>query len=354
MPVPGLTPIPPALGRKETTPLLFQAQDPGGLTSTASIAVTITPVNHAPVAQTGALTTKQGAAASGTLTATDPDGDTLTYSVVSQGAKGTATITNANTGAYSYSPSSGAKGTDFFTFQAKDPGGLTSTASVSVTITPVNHAPVAQTGALTTKQGAAASGTLTATDPDGDTLTYSVVSQGAKGTATITNANTGAYSYSPSSGAKGSDAFTFQAKDPGGLTSTASVSVTITPVNHAPVAKAGALTTKQGAAASGTLAATDPDGDTLTYSIVSQGSKGTVTITNANTGAYTYTPKSSVQGTDFFTFKAKDPGGLTSTAFVAVTITVNRAPVASTGTLATNPSTAATSKLVAADADVIA
>ena len=73
-----------------------------------------------------------------------------------------------------------------------------------------NNAPVAQSGTLSTNQDTAATGTLTATDPDGGSLTYTIVTQGAKGAVTITGATSGAYRYTPSSGARGSDTFTFQ------------------------------------------------------------------------------------------------------------------------------------------------
>jgi VCBS repeat-containing protein len=307
--------------------------------------------NSSPVAQAGTLTTKQDTPAGGVLSATDPDGDSLTFSIASQGARGTAVVTNAATGAYTYTPNANATGTDSFTFQAKDPGGLTSTAKITVTITPVNHTPVAQTGTLTTKLNTAATGTLSATDSDGDSLTYSIVTQGAKGTAVVTNATTGAYSYTPKTNTTGTDSFIFRAKDLGGLSSTAAITVTIKPANNAPVAKAGTLTTKQGTLAGGTLSATDSDGDSLTYSIVTQGTKGTAVVTNATTGAYSYTPKTSATGTDSFTFQAKDPGGLASTARITVTIVANHFPVASNGTLTTIADTAASGKVTARDAD---
>ena len=68
---------------------------------------------------------------------------------------------------------------------------------MSVTITPVNDAPSASNGTLTTNEDVAANGTLSATDVDGNPLTYSIVANGTKGSAAITNAATGAYSYTP-------------------------------------------------------------------------------------------------------------------------------------------------------------
>ena len=342
----------PTAGARGSDTFTFQVADAGGLTSTASIAVTVIAVNHAPVAQNGTLSTNQDTAATGSLTATDPDGDSLAFSVTTQGALGTVAITNAATGAYTYTPTAGARGSDTFTFRVADAGGLTSTASIAVTVIAVNHAPVAQNGTLSTNQDTAATGSLTATDPDGDSLAFSVTTQGALGTVAITNAATGAYTYTPTAGARGSDTFTFRVADAGGLTSTASIAVTIVPVNHAPVAQNGTFSTPQGTLGSGVLVATDSDGDTLTYALATQPAKGSAVITNAATGSYTYTPNTGATGADTFTFLVRDPGNLTGSATVAVTITpVNQTPVASNGALSVVQDTPATSKVNATDAD---
>ena len=93
------------------------------------------------------------------------------------------------------------------------------------------------------------------------------------------------------------------------------------PVNHAPVAQAGALSTPVDTAANGTLVATDADSDPLTYSVVASGSKGTAVVTNTATGAYTYTPDAGQTGSDSFTFKANDGTVDSNIATVSVTIT---------------------------------
>jgi hypothetical protein len=65
------------------------------------------------------------------------------------------------------------------------------------------------------------------------------------------------------------------------------------------------------------LAATDIDSSSLTYSIVTQPSHGTVTITNTATGAYKYTPSANYNGADSFTFKANDGTADSNTATAA-------------------------------------
>ena len=304
------------------------------------------------MANNGSLTTNEDTAATGTLSASDVDGDALTYSIVANGSKGTATITNASTGAFSYTPNLNANGSDSITFRVSD-GTLTSnTATVSITIVPVNDAPVAANKSVSTNEDTAVSSTVSATDVDGDTLTYSIVSNGTKGSAVITNAATGAFTYTPNANANGSDSFTFKASDGTVNSNTATVTVTIAPVNDAPVANNGTLNTNEDTPAAGTFSASDVDGDALTYSIVANGSKGTATITNASTGAFSYTPNLNANGSDAVTFRVTD-GTLTSnTATVSITIApVNDAPVASNKSVSTNEDTVVSGTLSATDVD---
>jgi hypothetical protein len=93
-----------------------------------------------------------------------------------------------------------------------------------------------------------------------------------------------------------------------------------TAVNQVPVAYNGTATTTPGAAVHGTLSGSDADGDALIYSLVTKGGLGTAQITNASTGAYTYTPDAGVTGTDEFTFKVNDGTADSNAATVTVTI----------------------------------
>ncbi|EDN69836.1 VCBS [Beggiatoa sp. PS] len=81
------------------------------------------------------------------------------------------------------------------------------------------------------------------------------------------------------------------------------------------------FTTLEDTDLSDTLSAYDADGDTLTYSIVSNGSNGNVVITNATTGAFTYTPNTNFNGTDTFTYQVNDGTEDSNTATVTVNIT---------------------------------
>jgi len=92
--------------------------------------------NHPPVASNGTASVTAGQSVSGTLNVTDQEGDTLAYSIVTNGTKGTAVITNVSIGAYTYTANVGSSGTDTFTFKANDGFADSNTGTVTVTITP--------------------------------------------------------------------------------------------------------------------------------------------------------------------------------------------------------------------------
>jgi hypothetical protein len=91
-----------------------------------------------PTANAGSLTTVQDQSAGGTLSGSDPEGDPLTFSIVANGALGSATITDPATGAFTYAPHSGAVGRDSFTFKVSDGTSDSNVATMSVTILPAS------------------------------------------------------------------------------------------------------------------------------------------------------------------------------------------------------------------------
>jgi len=92
-------------------------------------------VNHSPTASPISITTAQDTAFNGTATATDADGDTLTYTLSTNPSNGTATV--QTNGVYTYTPTAGYSGADLFRIRADDGKGGTVLIPVSVTITAV-------------------------------------------------------------------------------------------------------------------------------------------------------------------------------------------------------------------------
>jgi len=191
--------------------------------------LTVPPDNRAPVATDDTITALEDTPASGTLKASDADGDALTYRLVTDGTKGSVVITNAATGAFTYTPNANLHGTDTFTFLVNDGTVDSLVATESVTIMPVNDAPVAADGLASVTAGGSVTGTLVAADVDDASVTYVLVTNGTKGTGTITDAATGAYTYTATAGSSGTDTFTFKANDGGLDSNVATETVTITP-----------------------------------------------------------------------------------------------------------------------------
>ena len=286
----------------------------------------------APVAIAGNLSIDEDTPGASTLVATDADGDTLTYRIVSNASAGTVNITDASTGAYTYTPHANASGSDSFTFLANDGVADSNTATVAVTINPINDPPVADPGVLTTDEDVPVTGMLSASDPDGGAVSYSIVSNAGKGSVNITDPATGAYSYVPDTDVNGTDSFTFKASD--GLTDSniATVSVDINPVNDPPVATGSCSNTPQAQILTGFLNATDVESpNLLMYSLNADGSgglgpitttnNGTVTITDATTGEFSYQPASTgARGIDTFTYRVIDPDGEDSSATETVVV----------------------------------
>ena len=117
-----------------STGLLVLASDDGARQYMDNRLVISPRVQSPPTASDSSITVTQGQTASGLLTATDADGDPLTYSIVTNGGKGTATITNAATGAYQYVPGTGALGPDSFTFKANDGIADSNVATITISI----------------------------------------------------------------------------------------------------------------------------------------------------------------------------------------------------------------------------
>ncbi len=198
----------------------------------------------------------------------------------------------------------------------------TNNNSSSAEVTVANAPPVASDGSLTTDEDTPVSGILQASDANGDTLTYDILTNPDHGTVAITDAATGSFAYTPTQGFNGIDSFVYIVTDPGSLTDTATVTITVkaggTPGNDPPNAVDDTATTTKGTPVTISVLAndTDPQSDPLTVTAVGTPANGSAT-TNGTTVAYTPTPD--FEGTDVFTYTASD-GSLTDTATVTVQV----------------------------------
>jgi large repetitive protein len=264
--------------------------------------------NRAPVALATSRTTSRRRPVPVVLQATDVDGDALTYTVVTQPLRGTLSGSGAS---LVYTPNEGFTGSDSFTFKANDGALDSNVAAVSLWVT--NSAPVAQPTSVAVPKNQVGAVTLIARDTEGDSLTYTVVTPPTRGTLSGTAPG---LLYTPPAGYTGSDSFTFRVSD--GLASSLTATVSISVVNTAPLAQALSVQTAVNTPAAVTLWGTDADGDALTYAVVSQPARGTLSGTPP---ALLYTPEPGYTGTDSFTYRASD--GTASSAVATVSLQVD-------------------------------
>ncbi len=346
----------PAAVPGATDTFSYTAVDPHGATSTATVTITVTGINHAPVAVDDSASVNEGGpAVTVDVLANDTDADLVdTKAVQSVGTTGTlGSVTNNGTDV-TYDPNGafeslgvGATATDTFTYTVVDANGATATATVTVTVTGENDSPVAvDDTASVGEDGPPVMVFVLAndTDPDaGDSKTVqSVNNTGTLGQAqsfgTFVGYDPGAAFNSLKAGATATDAFTYTMVDSQGATASATVTVTITGQNDAPTAVADTATMNEDATnvAIDVLGNdTDPDnGDSKTVQSVGALSNGG-SLTNNGTNV-TFTPGASFQDLQVgstrdtsFSYTMVDGSGVTSNATVTITVTgVNDAPVA--------------------------
>ena len=112
--------------------------------------------------------------------------------------------------------------------------------------------------------------------------------------------------YTPATNYNGNDTLFFRVSD-SVLFDTGRVVVTVTPVNDAPIITNDASgITNEDVSFSDTLTATDVDNTTLSFKVLAQGIKGTLTITDSTKGLFTYTPNLNANEKDTMRFRVSD------------------------------------------------
>ncbi|CAI8360293.1 MAG: Uncharacterised protein [SAR92 bacterium MED-G29] len=341
----------------------FKAND-GYLDSddTATLSITIKPINDAPTATDQGITVNEQTSSSFALEGADADmveGVSLSFNITSLPTNGTLSDDNGDIatatvesphnvqGTLKYISTSDTAITDSFRFKAND-GSLDSNneAIVNIAITPVDDLPIASNQLVEIAEQTAISITLQGTDadiPEGVNLSFKITSLPNNGTlsddneeianATIASpyAVLGSLAYISTSDIATADSFSFIASD-GNLDSsnTAELSITIIPVNDEPVAHDQDVTVDEQVQSGITLEASDVDNasESIAYIITNLPSNGflkddgaLVNVQHNVSGNLTYTSTLQVDGSDSFQFKAND--GESDSASATVNITIN-------------------------------
>ncbi|MCU7935407.1 MAG: tandem-95 repeat protein [Candidatus Thiodiazotropha sp. (ex Dulcina madagascariensis)] len=302
-------------------PVSVQVDDGNGGTATQSYTVTVAAApNTAPnITSTPVTTATEGVAYSYDVDATDADGDTLSYSLVTAPASMAIVGTS---GLITWTPNSAQLGTHTVSVRVDDGRGGTASQNFTLTVNAVpNTAPsITSTPVTTATEGVAYSYDVDATDADGDTLSYSLVT--APAGMTIDGAS-GLIAWTPTTAQIGSHPVSVQVDDGNGGTATQSYTVTVDAApNTAPSITSTPVTTvTEGEAYGYDVDASDADGDTLSYSLVT--APAGMTIDGAS-GLIAWTPTTAQIGSHPVSVQADDGNGGTATQ--SYTVMVDAAP----------------------------
>jgi len=269
--------------------------------------------NQAPVlAAIGNKSVNENSALSFSVSATDSDSNTITYS-----ASGTAISAGADfndqTLTFTWTPGYDQAGTYGVTFTASD-GTASDSETITITVNNVNRGPeLAFIGDKSVNENSALSFSISATDADGDDITYSV--QSLPTGAVFVNQTF--FAWTPSYSQAGAHQVSFTASD-GTDSDSETITITVNNVNRAPILAAiGNKSIFTETSLSFTVSATDPDGDTITYSVENLPSGAT--FANRN---FSWTPSDSQADSYEITFTASD-GQTQVTETITITVTVD-------------------------------
>ena len=269
----------------------------------------------------------------------DPEGNTLTYFVLSQPTKGNV-IMNAN-GSFRFTPNANETGADSFSYRVLDGFGGIDDAVVSFNIGAVNDAPTAvgDTKMMVNQSVLSISPLDNDSDIDGPTLSITQVDGSSSfpvnvGLGTVSKAGQELH-FTPFPGAVGTQYFTYTVSD-GTASSQATVTISVASTNNPPTAPTTNASGNMDQPITGTLLGTDPDNDVLSYLAQSQASNGTVVVTGKT---FVYTPNAGFTGGDSFTYRVLDGRGGSAVGTVNLTVNALTGPAPTVSSLLVNSNT---------------
>ncbi|MCU0698625.1 MAG: Ig-like domain-containing protein [Myxococcaceae bacterium] len=346
----------------------YTVSDGNGGQATATVTMLVRPVNDPPTAMNDSFGVVEGSMNNALNVLQNdtgaPDvGETLTVSAVTTPMNGTATVAPGGA-TVRYTPNAGYNGPDSFSYTVVDPGGLTATAQVQVTVgpandPPVNAVPMAQTVAEDATLAFTAPNLFAVSDPDAASQPIQVALTATNGllnlapastttlvftvgdgtndatmtfSATVAEINTAlaTLTFTPTPNFNGMATVRLVTNDLGNTgvggaqTDSDQTVVTVTPVNDPPSAVADAITVAEDstnnaidALANDSIA---PDtGETLRITSITQPTNGMAQLVMGG-ASLTYTPATDFFGTDTFSYSITDGNGGTATATITVTV----------------------------------
>lgn len=239
----------------------------------------------------------------GQVEVTDPDGDTLSYTLSTSPMHGEL-IFNED-GTYTYNATDKFIGIDSAVVIIDDGNGGVVTQTLHFNL--LVSSPTLETNSVNLDEDTTLSETLHVNNPIGGEVTYEILTSSENGSFTL---NTdGSYSYNPNENYNGSDSVVLKVTNEYGLSTTATLELSITPVNDAPQIseEEQSYLLKNLRVVSSFVEVSDVDGDTLSYSISSQAKHGVVSIDEE--GNWIYKADGSYNGSDSAIISIDDGNG---------------------------------------------
>jgi VCBS repeat-containing protein len=316
------TEIPPLLADGTYTIQITAADDDGGIGTSEFVLIV---ENVAPVAGDDTVSGLAGQTITGNVLVNDSDqgGDSLTVRLVSGPVTG---LVLSADGSFTYAAPDGAGATVTFSYVSSDGLADSNVATVTISVTGTNVAPVGHADAFALDEDQAFAGNVldNDTDADGDPLVVSLISGPGSGSLMINP--DGSFTYAPAADFHGQDGFVYTATDPSGLTTgPVHVTLTVLSVPDAPLISAAPVTTAEDTPATVSVAVSDVENDVTQILVVSGPQHGTLEAAGA--GVWMYHPDANYSGADEFVVKAVDATGLKTWATLHIDVTpVNDLP----------------------------
>ncbi len=297
---------------------------------TLTLSIAVNAVNDAPVPQAISASTDEDTVLNGQLVAIDVDGDDLTFALFDGEDVFSGALTLNADGSFTYTPNANFNGEDSFIYEVTDGNGGRDTQVLSITVNPVNDAPIFEDATIRGIEDIVVDTALFADDIDRDDVTLTIAPNGtpSNGAATITASQR--LIYTPVANFFGQDMVMIVASDGNGGETMTTITLDIASANDAPTVEEVSFEVDKGASFTSQLEAVDVDGDALTFSLDPDIAplEGDVTINSD--GSFIYSAGTAFGSMDTFGFLVSDGQGGQASALASVTL--NEPPNPSQGT----------------------
>lgn len=332
----------------------YVIEDPSGASASSTIEMVVTNNPDRPTANPDSISLDEDTSISfdPKQNDTDPDGDALT---ITQASVDLGTVAININGGLDYTPESNFNGSAVINYTISDPSALTASSTVAITVNAVNDIPVAQNETITLLEDTLTSIDILAndSDTDGDTLIIqsATSNQGQVEIIAIPHS----LSFTPQEHFNGNGQIDYTISDGNGGTTNASVFLTITAVNDAPIAIADNMNTNEDTNITFNPLSNDSDVENHTISLVSAtlNNPSNGTLTTGTNGELTFAPNANFFGVQTISYTIKDSLEATALSFITLTVvSVNDTPVANNDTAIGDEDTNIAVNVLANDTDI--